>query len=194
MGFIKTIFSLIGALVVVGALVGYAKFGGAVKKMDPQALGLYTKMMKDVMATGNAAAAMVRVVKVNKDVTPEDMVEAMKSIAEENGMMMVGDVTMFDGKTPLIEGQKAPGYTRIFSFCSRSIAQTFLSYSKEYGAFMPCRIMLREDEKGDRYLVTMDLGLMIHGGYPLSPEMLKLATQVEKTMYEIQDLSAKGEF
>jgi len=194
MGFIKTIFSLIGAIVVVGALVGYAKFGGAVKKMDPKAMGLYMNMMNTVMATGNTAKAMVRVVKVNKDVTPEDMKEAMQSIAEENGMMLVGDTTMFDGKTPLVAGQKAPGYTRIFSFCSRSIAQTFLSYSKEFGAFMPCRIMLREDEKGDRYLVTMDLGLMIHGGYPLTPEMLKLATQVEKTMYEIQDLSAKGEF
>ena len=193
MGFIKTLLSLIGAIVVVAGLVGYAKFGGAVSKMDPKAMGLYTKMMKDVMATGNTAKAMVRVVKVGKDVSIDDMPETMKSIAEEHGMMMVGDVTMFDG-TPLTAGGPKSHYTRIFSFCSRSIAQTFLNYSKEFGAFMPCRIMLVEDDKGDKYLVTMDLGLMIHGGYPLSPEMLKLATQVEKTMYEIQDKAASGDF
>ena len=194
MNAIKTILAIIGAVVIAGAVVMYAKFAPAVKKLDPEAMGLYMNMMNKVMETGNAAAAMVRVVKVNKDVSVEDMVESMKSIAEENGMMMVGDVTMFDGKTPLIKGQKAPGYTRIFSFCSRSIAETFLNYSKEYGAFMPCRIMLREDKDGNRYLITMDLGLMIHGGAPLTPEMLKLAKQVEKTMYEIQDLSAKGDF
>ena len=193
MGFIKTILSLIGAIVVVAGIVGYAKFGGAVSKMDPQAMNLYMKMMNDVMATGNAAKAMVRVVKVNKDVSVDDMVDTMKSVAEENGMMMVGDVTMFDG-TPLAEGGPKTKYTRIFSFCSRTIAQKFLNYSKEYGAFMPCRIMLREDNDGNRYLVTMDLGLMIHGGYPLSPEMLKLAKQVEKTMYEIQDKAATGDF
>ena len=193
MGFIKTILSIIGALAIIVGLIGAAKFGPAVKKMDPEAMNLYMKMMNDVMSTGNAAKAMVRVVKVNPDVTPDDMKEAMQSIAEENGMQMVGDVTMFDG-TPLTKGGPKSHYTRIFSFCSRSIAQTFLNYSKEYGAFMPCRIMLREDKDGNRYLVTMDLGLMIHGGYPLSPEMLKLAKQVEKTMYEIQDLSAKGDF
>ena len=193
MGFIKTILSIIGALVVVAGLIGYAKFAPAVKKMDPEAMGLYMKMMNDVMKTGNAAAAMVRVVKVGKDVSIDDMPDTMKSIAEENGMMMVGDVTMFDG-TPLVKGGPKSHYTRIFSFCSRSIAQTFLNYSKEYGAFMPCRIMLVEDDKGDKYLVTMDLGLMIHGGHPLPPEMLKLAKQVEKTMYEIQDKAATGDF
>ena len=193
MGIIKTILSIIGAIVVVVGIVGFAKFGGAVSKMDPKAMGLYMKMMDDVLATGNAAKAMVRVVKVNKDVSVDDMVDTMKSVAEENGMMMVGDVTMFDG-TPLTEGGPKTKYTRIFSFCSRTIAQKFLNYSKEYGAFMPCRIMLREDKDGNRYLVTMDLGLMIHGGYPLSPEMLKLAKQVEKTMYEIQDKAATGDF
>ena len=193
MRFIKTILSIIGAIVVLAGLVGYAKFGSAVSKMDPQAMDLYSKMMKDVMATGNAASAMVRVVKVGKDVDIDDMPDTMKSIAEENGMMMVGDVTMFDG-TPLTAGAPKSHYTRIFSFCSRSIAQTFLDYSKEFGAFMPCRIMLIEDKKGDKYLVTMDLGLMIHGGYPLPPKMLKLAKSVEKTMYEIQDKAASGDF
>ncbi len=193
MGIVKNILSIIGAIAVIVGLIGYLKFAPAVKKMDPEAMNLYMKMMNDVMATGNAAKAMVRVVKVNPDVTVDDMKEAMQSIAEENGMQMVGDVTMFDG-TPLTKNGPKSKYTRIFSFCSRSIAQTFLNYSKEYGAFMPCRIMLREDNDGNRYLVTMDLGLMIHGGYPLSPEMLKLAKQVEKTMYEIQDKAAVGDF
>ncbi len=59
---------------------------------------------------------------------------------------------------------------------------------------MPCRIMYVQYGNGDAYLITMDLTLAIHGGYPLSPEMLKLATTVEKSMNEITQRAANGDF
>jgi hypothetical protein len=54
--------------------------------------------------------------------------------------------------------------------------------------------MLVEYGNGDRYLITMDLTLAIHGGYPLPPEMLDLATKVDKAMREIPARAAKGDF
>ncbi len=63
-----------------------------------------------------------------------------------------------------------------------------------YGAFMPCRIMLQEDDNGDRWLYTMDMGLMIHGGKPLPPEMLTMAENVRDTIYKCMDMSATGDF
>lgn len=34
---------------------------------------------------------------------------------------------------------------------------SFLDFSMAFGAFMPCRIMLQEDDNGDRWLHTMDM-------------------------------------
>jgi hypothetical protein len=54
--------------------------------------------------------------------------------------------------------------------------------------------MLVEYGNGERHLVTMDLELAIHGGAPLPPKMLELATKVQKAMIEIPERAAKGDF
>lgn len=196
MGFIKGILMLIGALVVAGMIFAFTQYGsmvGQVTKLDPKAMGLYMDMFGKVLATGNSADAMVRKVKVNPSVSNDDIKDTIESVAGEEGVLdLVGDVTMFDG-TPLTEGGPKSKYVRIFSLCSRSIAQTFLGYTMAYGAFMPCRIMLQEDDNGDRWLYTMDMGLMLHGGKPLPPEMLKKAESVRDTIYNAMDEAASGE-
>ncbi len=196
MGFIKSILMLIGTLVVAGLIFAFVKFGGTVnqvKELDPQAMGLYMDMFTKVLATGNSAEAMIRRVKVNEDVTNDDIKDAIENIASDGNMQLVGDVTMFDG-APLKAGGPKSRYTRIFSLCSRPIADQFLRYSMAFGAFMPCRIMLQEDENGDRWLYTMDMGLMIHGGKPLTGDMLKMAENVRDTLYKAMDSSAVGDF
>ncbi len=194
MGFIKNILALIGTIVVLGMVFAFVKFGGMIEgasKLDPRAMGYYMKMGEDVMATGNAAEAMVRKVKVNADITNEDLVETMQSVAEEENMQMVGDTVMFDGS--LDENGKKTKYTRILSFCSRTIAKDFLGYSKAFGAFMPCRVMIREDENGDRWLYTMAMELMLYGGTPLPDDLMKKAEHVRDTMYKLMDDAATGD-
>ncbi len=192
MGFLKNLFSVIGLLVVAGLIFAFVKFGGAVTSLDSQAMGLYVDMFDKVLKTGNSADAMVRKVKVNKDVTNEDIKDAIQGVAEDGNMRLVDDVVMFNGD-PIDKSGKTK-YTRIFSMCSRIIAKKMLEYSDAYGAFMPCRIMLREDENGDRWLYTMDMGLMIHGGKPLTPDMLKMAESVRDTIYKAMDMAAVGDF
>ncbi len=196
MGFIKAILMLIGALVVAGLLFAGVKFGGLISsatKLDSQALPLYMNMFGKVLETGNAADGMVRYKKVNEDVTNDDIKDIIESVVGDGNMQLVGDVTMFDG-SPLDSSGKKTKYTRIFSICSRPIAAKFLTYSKSFGAFMPCRIMLQEDDKGNRWLYTMDMGLMIHGGKPLPADMLKMAESVRDTVYAAMDKAATGDF
>jgi len=193
---IKNILAIIGALAVAGLIFAGVKFGGMVSQaasLDSKAMSLYMDMFGTVLKTGNAADGMVRIRKVSPDVTNDDIKDIIESVASDGNMALVGDVTMFDG-TPLREGGPKTKYTRIFSICSRPIADKFLDYSMAYGAFMPCRIMLREDENGDRWLITMDMGLMIHGGKPLPEDMLKMALSVQKTIYDAQDKAASGDF
>ncbi len=191
---IKNILSIIGALALVALIFVGVKFGGtinAASKLDPKAMGLYMDMMGEVIKTGSSASSMTRVVEVKDGIKPDDIVETMKEVAEEEDMQMVGDTLMFDGS--LDEDGKKTRYTRILSFCSRSIAKKFLNFDETFGSFMPCRIMIREGEDGKLRLYSMSMELMIHGGKTLPEDMFKSAMHVRNTMYKAMDAGASGD-
>ncbi len=160
-------------------------------KLDDGAMEAFDNMFTSVVENGDPARAMMNEYKVAEDVSNEDVIESIKALAEEYNMRVTGDVKMFT-----IEDAKADEvkYVENVSMCSLYIAKKFLNHSRYFGGFMPCRIMLVEYGNGDRYLITMDLTLAIHGGYPLSDEMLKLATHVQKAMVEIPSRAANGDF
>jgi len=201
MGFIKNILALIGTLVVIGFAFAFVKFDLGTKmeqvsKLDPQALPEYMKMFDKVLETGDPAKGMVRKVKM---IIPEGMtkkeafdnaIEIMDEVGSEHGLAMVDSKTMPRGGKLFKDGGKL---THIRSYCSPTIADTFLNHSGEFVAFMPCRIGFVEDDKGDIYIYTMSMELLINGGYPLSPRLLELANEVRSGMYEMLDKAAKGE-
>ena len=190
---LKNILSVVGAIAIIGTLVAYISFGPKVAKLDPAAIGLYMQMADDVMTTGDAAASMVKVVPLEEGISPEDAIESIKSVATQNNMIVVSDTIMFrSGEKDHTD--KLTRHVQIISLCNREIAREFIDYSKAFGAFMPCRIILIEGEDGKYYLATMKLDLMIAGGYPLTPEMHEMALKVANTMYEAVDKAAKGDW
>jgi len=191
MGFLKNLLALVGLVAVVVALGGYAKYGSKIAALDEQAIPTYIDMFEKVLDTGDAAKGMVLKWKVNDDVENADVVESINALAEEYNMRVTGDTKMFtmeDAKGTEVK------FVENLSMCSLSIAKKFLAHSHEFGGFMPCRIMLIELANGERWLYSMDLSLAIHGGHPLSEEMLKLASHVQKAMTEIPARAAEGDF
>jgi len=194
MGFLRNLLALLGLVAIVAVIGIYSKFGGMIsqaKQLDSQAIPTYMKMFKTVLKTGDAAKGMVIKYKVSEDVETADVVDSIKSLAEEYNMRVTGDTKMFT-----IKGAKGKEVYKVenISMCSLSIAKKFLAYSHEFGGFMPCRIMIITLANGERWLYTMNLQLAIHGGRPLPAEMLKLATHVQKAMTEIPEKAAKGDF
>jgi len=187
---LKNILSAIGALVLVAVAYLGISFGGMMGKVSslhPDAMGYYMDMFGKVLETGNSAEAMVRKVKINDDVSTEDVVDNLKSMAEDNNFLVVGDSKM-SVKSSIKEGGKR--YIRILHFCAPSVAEKFIGFSEAFGAFMPCRILIVEDDKGDRWLYTMSMELMLYGGKPLPADMMKMAETVRDLMYGIMDAAA----
>ena len=197
MKLLKNLFTLIGFVVVVAILVAFIKFDlgnriTQVQNLDPKAIPEYMKMFDKVLNTGDAAQAMIRRVKVNPEVSNNDVEEALESIATERGIKPVGILPLSDEINARTGGKR--GYIKIFSYCNPMIAGDFVDYSMAFGAFLPCRIALLEDKNGDRWLYAMAMELMIEGGHTLSPEMLKKANNVRKTIYDMMDMAAEGDF
>jgi uncharacterized protein (DUF302 family) len=192
MNLLKNIFGVIGAVVVVGFLFAFIKFdlghrASQAGKLDPEAMSLYMQMAETVLDTGDSAKAMVRKIKIDKDIPIEDVIESLNSIAEEHNLLVVANSLMSGGS-------KGGKYIRIISYCNPHIAKQFIDHSMAFIAFMPCRMGIVEDDNGDYWIYTMDLGLMIAGGHTLPPELLKLARSVETAMYTMMDQAARGEF
>jgi len=187
---IKNILSTIGGLAVLALVYMGISYGGMMSKvssLDPKAMGYYMEMFNKVLETGSSAEAMVRKVRINDDVSTEDVVDNLKSMAGDNNFLVVGDSKMSIKESIKTGGKR---YIRIIHFCAPSVAEQFIGFSEAFGAFMPCRILIVEDDKGDRWLYTMSMELMLHGGKPLPPEMMKMATTVKNLMYGMMDAAA----
>ncbi len=94
---LRKILSVIGAIALVVLVYLMFSFGGMMSKVSslhPDAIHYYMEMFEKVLETGNSAEAMVRKVKINDDISNDDVVEAMQSIAEENNFLVVGDSKM----------------------------------------------------------------------------------------------------
>ena len=196
MKLIKSLLTLIGAIVVIAVIIGAIVMGPKISKLDEQALPEYMKMFDTVLTTGDPAKGMIRKVKMvipegmSKEEAFENAIEIMDEVGSEYGLAMVDNKTMpRDGKLFKDGGL----LTHIRSYCSPGIADKFLSHSSEFIGFMPCRIGFVEEPNGDIYLYTMGLELMINGGHTLPEEMLKLANEVKEGMYTMMEKGAKGE-
>ncbi|MCF6205871.1 MAG: DUF302 domain-containing protein [Sulfurovum sp.] len=201
MKFLKNLFTFVGAVVVLGFIFAFVKFDlgtriAQVSKLDPGALPAYMDMFGKVLETGDPAKGMVRKVKMvipegmTKEEAFENALEIADAVAEEHGLALVDSKTMPRGGKLFKDGGLL---THIRSYCSPTIADKFLNHSREFIAFMPCRIGFIEEPNGDIYIYTMSMELLINGGYPLSEELLELANEVRSGMYEMMDKAAKGE-
>ncbi len=187
----KNILSIVGGITLIAVAYMAINFGGMVNKvtsLHPDAMGHYMDMFKKVLETGSSADAMIRKVKINDDVSTEDAIENMREIAADNNFLVVGDAKM-----SIKSSIKTPGgkrYIRILSFCAPSVAEKFIAYSEAFGAFMPCRILIVEDDEGNRWLYTMAMELMLYGGKPLPDNMMEMALKVRGLMYGMMDAAA----
>ena len=159
--------------------------------LDDGAMPAYDAMFTKVAEYGDPARAMMKEWKVQEGISGDDVKESITVLADEYNMRLTGYVKMYtkeDAKPD--EVMEA----RIWSLCNLTTAKVFLNYSRYYGGFMPCRIMYVQYGNGDAYVVSMDMTLAIHGGRTLPPEMLEMATMVQKAMEGIPERAAKGDF
>ena len=188
---LKNILSIVGGITLIAVAYMAINFGGMASKVStlhPDAMGHYMTMFKKVLETGSSADAMIRKVKINDDVSTDDAIDNMREIAADNNFLVVGDAKMSINSSIKTPGGKR--YIRILSFCAPSVAEQFIGYSEAFGAFMPCRILIVEDDEGNRWLYTMSMELMLYGGKPLPDDMMEMALKVRGLMYGMMDAAA----
>jgi uncharacterized protein (DUF302 family) len=192
MGLIKNLFALIGLLLVILLAAAYVKFGESIKGFDPGAGRVFLELAEQTVKTQNAAEASIWKIPVAEDLSPDDVEEAMKSVANELNMSNVGELPLY--KDIEAKSEKPYRFVKIYLFCNSLTAAKMLDYSDAYAAYLPCRITLMEDTQGKMWLIALNMDMMIYGGRPLPPELKAEALKVREQILTIMNRGASGEF
>ena len=128
-------------------------------------------------------------VQLEEDVSMDDAVDSMKLRANSLNFKLVAH-------QPLYKELQAMGLEskriEIFQFCDARIAQAMIAFNKHFAAYLPCRIVLLEDEGGKAWLLTMNLDIMIQSA-GLTPELLEKAHKVRDSIASIMEAGASGD-
>ncbi|GAB6040013.1 DUF302 domain-containing protein [Endothiovibrio diazotrophicus] len=189
-GLIRNLFALFGFLVLVLGVVVYLSGTEKLRDFDPRAAEVLSSFAKRFIESDMATAAVVRV-PVAEGVTLEDAVESMKLRANLRNIKLVGEKPLHQ-QIEATTGQPHR-YAGIFEFCDAATAAKMLDYNPDYIAFMPCRIALFEDADGNRWLETMNMDLLIHGGRELKPQLKESAVAIREGLYDIMQAGANGD-
>lgn len=183
---LAVIFGILGAVIATTPL----KHAG---DLDPQAFNTYKKLFYKVLETGDPAKGMIDRYEVTMEDDTDELVEVIKSLAEEYNLRVTGDTKMFTMENN--KGKAGEVYkARNISMCAVPIAKRMLQYSMEFGGFMPCRIMIITMGDGKRYLLTMSLDLMMWGGKTHPPEIQELVEEMRTALIEIPKRAAIGDW
>ncbi len=192
MKILRNILAIIGLVAVLGGLAAWFTWGPKIAALDPGFSGVYSDFASRLLETGDPGVAMMWSVPVEGDLSPEDVIESMKSLAASRSFLFVGE-SPFYKQIEAITGEKYR-YVNFLSFCDARVGKQMLEYRDQYSGFMPCRIALVEDKNGKLWLYSMNLDLMIFGGNELPPDLKASAIRVRDTIKEIMNGAAKGEF
>lgn len=192
MKLIRNLLALIGLVALLATGYAYFRLAPKLSEFDPGFMATYGEFASKLLESGDPGVSMMWAVQVQEGLSPEEVIDSMKSIATSQNFLFVGE-SPFYKQIQAITGEDYR-YVNFLSFCDAQVGKRMLEYRDQYSGFMPCRIALVEGKDGRLWLYSMNLDIMIHGGKQL-PEGLKAdATRVRDTIRRIMDGAAAGEF
>ena len=114
MNLIRNLLALIGLVAVVGAGVGYVKSQDALAQFDTDAGQVYMELVQNILKTHNAAEATIWKMKVADGLSPEDVEQTMKFVANEFNISNVGELPLYKD----VEAKSGEKYRSGRSICS----------------------------------------------------------------------------
>ncbi|VAW68705.1 hypothetical protein MNBD_GAMMA09-1853 [hydrothermal vent metagenome] len=195
MSFIKNMLAIAGLIGLIATAVVVVELQTVMNRIDTfdeKAIDIYTDFAKKIYASGSAVDAMVVKVKVEEGLTAEDVEVSIRTIANELNIKNVGELPL-SKQVEAISG-KPFRYVKIYLLCNAMTAASMLNYNDAFSSFLPCRLSVVEDEKGDLWIYTLDMNLMIHGGKSIPPALKNEAIKVRNILNEIMTRAAEGDF
>ena len=131
-------------------------------------------------------------VAIDHGVSLADAAESMRLRANALNLKLVAELPL-SKQVEAITGQPQRTVT-IYQFCDAVLAKDLIDVNLDFAVYMPCRIALIEDAKGQGWLVMMDVNVDAVAKEKRLPQVLKdRVNAVRKSLVDIMKAGAKGE-
>src|SRR5512139_4064996 len=137
-------------------------------------------------------SAGVYKVAIDRNVSLADAAESMRLRANALNLKLVAELPL-SKQVEAITNQPQRTVT-IYQFCDAVLAKDLIDMNLDFAVYMPCRIALIEDAKGQGWLVMMDVNVDAVAKEKRLPQVLKdRVNAVRKSLIDIMQAGAKGE-
>ena len=154
-----------------------------------------TMMMLSPWSLRDMIAMIVVKKKVAEGISFDEVMESMDVRANSLNMKKVGHDTPYKVMEQ-ISGKKVPRL-EIVSYCDVPVMFDIVNYVPEFSAFVPCRITVLTDAKGQIWITSLDWDVRWLDTAPnpnkISPELRKNAIKVRENIESIMDAGAQGD-
>ena len=134
--------------------------------------------------------------KAAEGLTFEEVVESLRLKGNELNMRFVGVSTPWKVIREIRGDDKYPR-VEIYSFCDLETLALVLEYMPEFIVFIPCRIAVMEDGKGNIWLVTLDWDVRWLNTSPnpnrIPKEIYERALKIRANMEKMMEAAANGD-
>ena len=192
MNLLRNILAIVGFLALMVIVLFAGQIWKATQDFDPDALGLYKEFATKLLESGDIADAFVWAVPVEEGLSAEDVKESMKSLAVARNFLFVGE-SPFYKQAEAVTGEPYR-HVSLMNFCDVRVGIKMIDQNEAYTAFMPCTISVAEDGEGKLWLYSLNMDFLILGARELPTELKADALRVRRTMREIMEGAASGEF
>jgi uncharacterized protein (DUF302 family) len=131
-------------------------------------------------------------VAIDRGVGMDEAAESMRLRANALNLKLVAELPL-SKQVEAVTNQPQRTIT-IFQFCDAVTAKELIELNIDFAVYMPCRIALIEDAKGQGWLVMMDINVDAVAKEKSVPQVLKDRIKtVRESLIEIMQAGAKGE-
>ena len=194
MKIIRNLLAVVGLITLVAGGFACYKLKMLMDTLDPEIVSVYQKAGIRFLKDLDPGSAMTVMVPAKKGMTPEEVVDSLKSLAVQRNLLFVGESPFYKQVQALTE--KPYRYISFLSFCDARVGMQMADYNDAYTAFMPCRIAVVQDKIDPKqvYMMMMDMDMLIHGGKPLPAELKAGALKVRDSLLALMSGAAQGQF
>jgi len=129
---------------------------------------------------------------IDRNVSLTDAAESMRLRANALNLKLVAELPL-SRQVEAVTGKPQPTIT-IFQFCDAVTAKELIDMSMEFVIYMPCRISLIEDGKGQGWLIMQDINVdTVAKEKKLQKELTNRIKKVRDGLIEIMKAGAHGE-
>jgi uncharacterized protein (DUF302 family) len=127
-----------------------------------------------------------------KGVSMDDAVDSMKLRANALNIKLVAELPL-SKQVEAMTGKPERRMT-IFQFCDALTAKELVNLDMDFAIFLPCRIAMIEDKKGQAWLIMMDMNVnQLSKAAQMNAELTAKIKKVRDGLIEIMNAGAKGD-